>query len=93
MTDAPHRLQGLLGGVHPGRGDDYLVRIEAVADPQPPVITEEDLDLDVGAEIELLIRRLKGLSGHELERQVDRRKAIDPCIPCFNRWIENPVGI
>ncbi len=29
--------------VHPGRGDYYLVRIDAVADPQPPIITEEDL--------------------------------------------------
>ena len=42
--------------VHPGRGDYYLVRIEAVADPQPSVITQEDLDQDVGAEIERLIR-------------------------------------
>ena len=33
--------------VHPGRGDYYLVRIEAVADPQPPVITQEDLDQGV----------------------------------------------
>ena len=41
--------------VHPGRGDYYLVRIEAVADPQPPVITQEDLDQDVGVEIERLI--------------------------------------
>ena len=43
--------------VHPGRGDYYLVRIDAVADPQPPIITQEDLDQDIGAEIERLIRR------------------------------------
>ena len=30
--------------VHPGRGDYYLVRIDAVADPQPPIITQEDLE-------------------------------------------------
>ncbi len=42
--------------VHPGRGDYYLVRIEAVADPQPPIITQEDLDQDVGADIERLRR-------------------------------------
>ena len=78
--------------VHPGRGDYYLVRIDAVADPEPPVFTEEDLGRDVGVEIERLIRRMKGLSGEQLERQVYRQKAIYLCVPCFNRWIENPVG-
>jgi len=29
-----------------GRGDYYLVRINAVAHPQPRIITEEDLDQD-----------------------------------------------
>ena len=79
--------------VHPGRGDYYLVRIEALADPEPPIITEEDLDLDAGAEIEHLIRRMRGLSEQELERQVYRRKVVYLCVPCFNRWIENPLGL
>jgi hypothetical protein len=79
--------------VHPGRGDYYLVRIDAIADPEPPVITEEDLDLDVGAEIDRLIRRMEGLSDRQLEHQVRRQKAIYLCVPCFNRWIENPVGV
>ena len=74
--------------VHPGRGDYYLVRIDAVADPEPPVITEEDFDLDVGAEIERLIRVMKSMREQQLERQVFRRKAIYLCVPCFNRWIE-----
>jgi hypothetical protein len=78
--------------VHPGRGDYYLVRIDAVADPQPPVITLEDLDQDVGAEIERLIRRMKSMSEQQLERQVFRQKAIYLCLPCFNNWIEHPVG-
>jgi len=79
--------------VHPGRGDYYLVRIDALADPEPPVFTEEDLDRDVGAEIERLIRRMKGMSEEQLERQVHRQKAIYLCVPCFNRWIENPVQL
>ena len=29
--------------VHQGRGDYYFVRIDAVADPEPPVFTEDDL--------------------------------------------------
>jgi hypothetical protein len=78
--------------VHPGRGDYYLVRIDAVADPQPPIITQEDLDRDVGAEIERLIRLMKTLTEQQLERQVYLQKAIYLCVPCFNRWIENPVG-
>jgi hypothetical protein len=78
--------------VHPGRGDYYLVRIHAVADPKPPIITQEDLDQDVGAEIERLIRLMKNMSEQQLERQVFRQKAIYLCVPCFNRWIENPVS-
>ncbi len=78
--------------IHPGRGDYYLVRIDAVADPQPPIITQEDLDQDIGIEIERLIRRMKGLSKEQLERQVYRHKAIYLCVRCFNRWIENPVS-
>ena len=79
--------------VHPGRGDYYLVRIDAVADPQPPIITQEDLDQDVGAEIERLIRLMKSMSEQQLERQVFRQKAIYLCVPCFNQWIENPVNL
>ncbi len=78
--------------IHPGRGDYYLVRIDAVADPQPPIITQEDLDQDVGAEIERLIRRIKRMSEQQLERQVYRKKVIYLCVPCFTRWIENPVS-
>ena len=78
--------------VHPGRGDYYLVRIDAVADPQPPIITQEDLDQDVGAEIERLIRRMKSMSEQQLERQVFRQKVIYLCGRCFNHWIENPVS-
>ncbi len=78
--------------VHPGRGDYYLVRIDAVADPQPPIISQEDLDQDVRAEIERLIGLMKSMSEQQLERQVFRQKVIYLCVPCFNRWIENPVG-
>ncbi len=77
--------------VHPGRGDYYLVRIDAVADPHPPVITREELDEDAGAEIIRLIDRIRGLGEEQLERQVHRREVIYLCVGCFNRWIENPT--
>jgi DNA-directed RNA polymerase subunit RPC12/RpoP len=78
--------------VHPGRGDYFLVRIDAVADPQPPIIAQEDLDQDLRAEIERLICLMKNMSEQQLERQVYRHKAIYLCIRCFNHWIENPVS-
>jgi hypothetical protein len=78
--------------VHPGRGDYYLIRIDAVADPQPPIFTQEDLDQDVRAEIERLIRLMKCMSKQQLEREVFRQKAIYLCVPCFNLWIENPAS-
>ncbi len=78
--------------VHPGRGDYYLVRIEAVADPQPPIMTPEELDQDLGTEIGRLLSRMKSLSEADLERQVYRQKAIYLCVACFQDWIENPVG-
>ncbi len=78
--------------IHPGRGDYYLVRIDAVADPQPPIITQEDLDQDVAAEIERLIQRIRRMSEQQLERQVYRKKVNYLCVSCFNRWIENPVS-
>ena len=39
----------------PGKGDFYLVRIEAFADPSPPDFSEDDLNHDLQAEIERLI--------------------------------------
>ena len=75
----------------PGRGDFYVVRIEAVADPSPPAFTEADLALDHGAEIERLIEQMRDLSERELVDQVYRRLILHLCGPCYRRWIEDPV--
>lgn len=76
----------------PGRGELYLVRIVAVADPTPPVITQEDLEQDVRSEIDRLLDRLSGLTARELEEQVHRRLVLHFCVPCYRRWIEDPAG-
>lgn len=76
----------------PGRGDFYVVRIEAVADPTPPVIEPEDLQRDPRAEIEQLIEAASDLSPQELADQVYRRVVLYLCLACFERWIENPTG-
>jgi hypothetical protein len=75
-----------------GRGAFYLVRIEAVADPSPPVFDEEDFDRDFAIEIDQLLDRVRTLSEQDLEDQVHRQLAFLLCVPCYNRWIKNPTG-
>jgi hypothetical protein len=75
----------------PGKGDFYLVRIEAVADPFPPCFSEEDLARDPKAEIARLIEQMKGLSERELLDQVYRRLVVYLCGPCYRAWIEDPI--
>ena len=76
----------------PGKGSFYAVKIEAVADPSPPIFDEEDLERDTLKEIDRLIEETKELSEQELLDQVYRRVTIYLCFRCFNLWIENPTG-
>jgi hypothetical protein len=76
----------------PGRGDHYLVGIVAVADPSPPVVTEEDLARDLSREIRILLDRLRGTSEAEAMDQVVRRKVFRLCNACYKGWIESPTG-
>jgi hypothetical protein len=78
--------------IHPGRGDYYLVRIEAVADPAPPVFSEEDLAIDFDQEFKQLIEETQKLSAQEAMDQVYRRVVLYLCVSCYNQWIENPTG-
>lgn len=75
----------------PGRGELYAVSVLAVADPYPPVFTEDDLALDVGAEIRRLVRQLGDLGAEEARDQVYRRLVFHLCTPCYERWIVDPV--
>jgi hypothetical protein len=76
----------------PGRGNFYVVKVEAVADPTPPVFTEAGLARDIGGEIDRLILRMRDMSEQELMDQVYRRLVLYFCTPCYRRWIENPTG-
>jgi hypothetical protein len=76
-------------GLIPGRGELYVVSILAVADPYPPVFTEEDLSLDVGAEIRRLIKQLSSVDAEGARDQVYRRLAFHLCTTCYESWIEN----
>jgi hypothetical protein len=75
----------------PGRGDFYLVQIEAVADPgaaQMEPLGEEE----IGRRIDRLLKRLAGTSHEEAMKQVIEHKTIYLCAGCYRGWIENPVG-
>jgi hypothetical protein len=76
----------------PGRGDFFVIKIEAVADPTPPTITKEDLERDNAGEIDRLAEAMAGLSEQEALDQVYRRLTIHLCDACYRRWIENPTG-
>jgi hypothetical protein len=78
--------------IHPGRGDYYLVRIDAVADPAPPVIAAEDLAIDFDQEFKRLVAETEELSAQEAMDQVHRRVVLYLCVSCYNQWIENPAG-
>jgi hypothetical protein len=75
-----------------GRGELYVIRIDAVADPSPPVITEEDLAQDIGAEIRRLIAQMNDITEREAMDQVCRRLTLYLCPACYARWIEDPVS-
>jgi hypothetical protein len=75
----------------PGTGDFYVVRIDAIADPSPPRLSEEDLSHDHRAEIQALIEQMRDLSERELVAQVYRRLVLYLCGPCYRQWIEDPV--
>jgi hypothetical protein len=75
----------------PGKGDVWVVRIEAVADPWPPNFSEDDLQRDHRAEITRQIEQSRELSERELIDQVYRRLMFSLCGPCYRQWIEDPV--
>ena len=78
--------------LRPGSGDFYVVRIEAVCDPTPPVFSEEDLQRDPKEEIQRMLEILRGVSEQEAMDQVYRRVILHLCGPCYRQWIEDPAG-
>jgi hypothetical protein len=90
--DSPLLCARCTAELTPGKGDFYVVRIEAVADPTPPSVSEEELQRDHRAEIERLVKEMRDVSPQEAMDQVYRRLVICLCSPCYRVWIENPVA-
>lgn len=80
--------------VNPGRGEYYVVRIEAVADPTPSKIGDEDQDdpEHTRRELTALFESLEDLSEQEAMDQVFRRVVLHLCNMCYSEWIENPTN-
>lgn len=76
-----------------GRGECYLAEVNAVADPTPPIFTEDDLRVDVGREIDRLVARIHGLSEEELRSQVFERRLFCLCTRCYAEWSADPFGV
>jgi hypothetical protein len=90
--DSPLFCARCAAELEPGTGSFYQVRIEAVADPTPPNLSDEDLPEDISAEIQRLVAEMESLSPQEAMDQVCRRMTIFLCTPCYQRWIEDPAG-
>ena len=93
MSDAHPLLCHRCGAeLTPGRGDFYVVRIEAFADPTPPDISAEDLEgRDLDEEMAALLEEMRSMSERELMDGVYRKLTIHLCGPCYRQWIENPA--
>jgi hypothetical protein len=76
----------------PGQGTFYVVRIEAFADPTPPLLDEPALARDPRREIRRLLASLADLSEQEILDQIHRRLVLYLCNDCYCFWIERPTG-
>ena len=92
MSELPIICDRCAAELEPGRGELYVVRIEAVADPTPPNLTKDDLSRDTAGEIERLLDSMRGLSSQEALDQVYRRLTLHLCNACYQKWIEDPTS-
>jgi hypothetical protein len=76
----------------PGKGDFYIVEIHAYAENSSPVITAADMAKDHRAEMRRLAQQLSTLSPQEAMDSVHRHMTFFLCRPCYQKWIEEPVG-
>jgi len=76
----------------PGRGDFYVVKVEAYAEAGPVVITEEDLAGDQEKKMGEILESMEGISAQEAMDAVHRRLHFHLCRSCYRAWIEKPAG-
>jgi hypothetical protein len=79
--------------VRRGRDESYLVEIRAVADPSPPIFSEEDLSRDTETAIAELLGRIRNLTERQLIDQVYQRRLSCLCGHCYRLWVADPFGV
>lgn len=89
--DAPLLCSRCLKTLATGRGEFYVVRIEAVADPSPPEFGSDEFKRDYKADWRAIVAALTDVSAQEALDQVYRRVTIHLCNACYCQWIENPA--
>ena len=72
-----------------GRDSCYLIKVEAMADPSPPIISTEE---NTREQIEGILDQMKDLSPQEAMDRVYRRLSFFLCGRCYRRWFDNPTG-
>ncbi|MFG0330880.1 MAG: hypothetical protein ACF8PN_13400 [Phycisphaerales bacterium] len=77
--------------LQPGRGNFYVVRIEAFADPSPPTIDGSESSEEIAMEIDAILAGLADESESSLMDQIHRRLTLHLCSPCYRVWIEDPA--
>lgn len=82
-----HRCGSL---VHRGRGEFFIVRIHAIADPELRLDDDRSPE-ELRAEIERLIAEASRMSETELREQVAATREIILCNACYNAWIDDPT--
>ncbi len=75
-----------------GEGNFYVIRIEAVADPSPPNLSSEDLDIDFEGQFRRVFDEARDMSERDLLDQVFRRLTVHLCRRCYDVWIEDPTA-
>jgi hypothetical protein len=79
--------------VSEGRAEFYEVRIEAVADPSPPILDPlpqpgSDSEIEARGQLKDALREM---SSQEAQDQVHRHVTLSLCNRCFHDWIEDPM--
>jgi hypothetical protein len=74
-----------------GKGEFYLVRIEAMADPSSPRFEIRDV-ADIAKEVDALLKRLKDMPEEEAVSQVFMRIFMYLCNTCYCQWINDATN-
>jgi hypothetical protein len=78
--------------IQPGDDQRYVVRIEAYAAQDPPLITDADLEDDHMEEISQLLRDMEDNLDSDDTDPSARAFRFDLCPKCHSRFVRDPLG-